>query len=74
MSTDELISELKRMRENAIHGEVNAMLVLFGVKYANELSDSEISIDEVSQRALKRSGAYVRAGIHLSKYVEVKQN
>lgn len=66
-----LIDILKEMHQSAKYGEANAMLVLFGIKYAAELS-GDVSIDKISEQATGRGSAYVRAGTKLAKYVEIK--
>jgi len=72
MNADELIRKLSRMCEHAPKGEVNAMLVLFGVMYSKEIQDCEISVDSLAERAIGRKGPYIRAGMKLARYVEVK--
>ena len=74
MTDNELIHELRRMHKSAKHGEANAMLVLFGIMYADELDASELSINEIALRATDRKGPYVRAGTKVAKYVKVKSN
>ncbi|MDD9812496.1 MAG: hypothetical protein OXU71_12490 [Gammaproteobacteria bacterium] len=73
MSPEKLISELSRMHKSgALSGEKNAMLVLFGVMYSKEIQDCGVSIDNLAERATGRKGPYIRAGMKLAKYVEVK--
>ena len=49
MSFDELVSELQRRYENAPRGEVATSIILFGIKYADDLS--RVSVADLVEKA-----------------------
>ncbi|MFI8605078.1 hypothetical protein ACIGCP_11480 [Cellulophaga baltica] len=76
MNSKELSKKLHEMYFNAPKGELVSMIHLFGIKYAEDLMERNISIKEI----VKDSGissAYqteISKGIKLAKYVTVKPN
>lgn len=74
MTEKELAVKLKAMYETPGANRI-AMVNLFGVLYANEISNPNISLNSIIKIAeMKPSLATeVRKGIRLSKYVEPKQ-
>lgn len=75
MTLIELGTKLSEMYHNAPKGDAVAMIHLFGIKYANEIKESEYSKkDIVNQSGI--SASYVTElakGVKLAKYVIPKK-
>ncbi len=71
----ELSCILKDMYESASRNKTT-MIHLFGIKYAQELQDDKIPLNELLKSAgIPESYAIeIRKGVRLSRYVEVKAN
>ena len=75
MTLIELGTKLNEMYDNAPKGDAVAMIHLFGVKYASEISKSEYSKKDI----IKQSGistsylTELNKGVKLAKYVEPKK-
>ena len=73
MTTEELGLELRRMVEDGEkHGEKKAMLVLFGIKYAEQLSADRGRVAAVIKVAFGETPSWVteiNIGRQLAKYV-----
>ena len=72
MSESELEDELRRMTN---HGDTirrrDTMVLLFGIRFASELKDSELR-DRLAQRVLgRKSGNTIQMGCKLAPYVTV---
>ena len=71
MTLIELGTKLGEMYNNAPKGDSTAMIHLFGIKYANEIKQSEYSIKDI----IKQSGisasyfAELNKGVKLANYV-----
>ncbi len=74
MMKSELASKLKSMYENAKKGEAVAMIHLFGIKYADEIKENNISCKTIAMEAgIKESyGTEISKGVKLAKYVQEK--
>lgn len=74
MTQNELSNKLKIMYDNAPKGEKAVTVHLFGIQYANELSDKNITIKEVVKAAKVPNSYYVEVakGINLARYVKIK--
>ena len=74
MKPHELSCILKEMYSNAPSGEAVAMIHLFGIKYALEISSSNLTFREVAKAAgINESyGTEISKGAKLSKYVVLK--
>ena len=74
MNITELSDILKNMYENATNNKA-AMIHLFGIKYAKELKNDDISIKELTKAAHIPESYVVEInkGIRPSEYVEVKE-
>ena len=71
MTTKELGRELRKMYLNAPKGDAVAMIHLFGIKYADEISNFENAKNEIIQVS-GISQSYITElskGIKLAKYV-----
>jgi len=74
MTESELAAELKRMYDNAPHGESTAMIRLFGIKYAGELKNSGVPIARIAEKSVGYAyHAEISKGIRLAKYVKLKE-
>ena len=74
MTTKELGRELREMYLNAPKGDAVAMIHLFGIKYADEISNFENAKNEIIQVS-GISQSYITElskGIKLAKYVITK--
>jgi len=73
MSELELGLKLKEMYDNA-QGKTNTFVLLFGIKYADEIKRNNLSVKEiVNSSGLPKSYIVpVNNGINLSKYVNIK--
>ena len=75
MTTDELADLLSRAAEKgALRSEKMVHLILFGIKYANELNEYRGKVGEVVQRSgviRSNSTVEVRHGMHLANYVSL---
>ena len=74
MNFDELVSELRRTYREAPRGEVATSIILFGIRFADDLS--RISVADLARQAkLTEKGSFgveVNHGIKLAKYVQLK--
>ena len=72
MTVGEAAAILKRMYENAPHGEKVTCLFLFGIIYADDLA--ALSVSDVVREAGVRPTYYteIRNGIKLAKYVQIR--
>ena len=67
----ELTNILKGMYENAPDNNTVTMIHLFGIKYAAELQNPDISIQRIATNAAKKSYyTEIRKRIQLAKYVK----
>ncbi len=66
MTEEELISELKRMYENAANKKQVASIHLFGIKYVNELKNKNLK--NIAQKATTKESYYseINKGMNLS--------
>ena len=74
MTLNELGFKLKEMYENAPKGDAVAMIHLFGIKYAAEIKNNEISKKEIIEVS-GISSSYLTEltkGVKLSEYVVSK--
>ena len=74
MTLNELGFKLKEMYENAPKGDAVAMIHLFGIKYATEIKNNEISKKEIIEVS-GISSSYLTEltkGVKLSEYVVSK--
>ncbi len=72
MTTEELITKLLEMYENAPANDSTTMIRLFGIKYANELKNCGNPITEIAKRSVGENyHAEISKGIRLARYVEV---
>ena len=71
MSPEELSAELTRMCRNAPEGEVMTMVLLFGVRYADDLAECGESANQIARRAAvpDAHGREVQKGMKLARYV-----
>jgi len=74
MTESELAAELKRMYDNAVGGELTTAIHLFGIRYADELSNVDININRIAKNIFGKDsyGTEIRKGMRLSKYVKLK--
>ena len=72
MTVGEAAAILKRMYENAPHGEKTTMLHLFGIKHAADLVG--LSIEDVVRKSgiPKSYHVEINKGRKLAKYVQIK--
>ena len=72
MTVGEAAAVLKRMYENAPHGEKVTCIFLFGIIYADDLA--ALSVRDVVREAGVRPTYYteIRRGIKLAEYVQMK--
>lgn len=72
MSVKELGDMLREMYENAAKGEAVAMIHLFGIKYAKEITNSKASKKEIAKSAgiHESYGTEISKGMKLSKHVQ----
>ena len=70
---DDLAGILRRMYQNAPHGEQTTALHLFGIRYVAELSAPSVNINRMVERAGIGDSYYteVRKGMRLAQYVEL---
>ena len=63
------------MIKNAKRGNVSVQYHLFGIKYANIISEFDISIDKILEiiGVQKSLATEIRKGIKLSVYVKLKE-
>ncbi len=56
--------------------ESNAFIQMFGIRYAKEISDSNVDVKDIIEKStLKESySSEIYKGIKLSKYVDFKEN
>ena len=75
MTLNELGEKLKKMYNNAPTGDSVAMIHLFGIKYANEISISQFSKKDIAiaARIPESYGTEISKGVKLAKYVKEKQ-
>jgi len=74
MTESELTAELKRMYNDAPHGESTTMIHLFGIMYADELKNRDTSVARIAANSV--GPAYhteISKGIRLAKYVDLKR-
>ncbi|CAC9611764.1 hypothetical protein [uncultured Gammaproteobacteria bacterium] len=73
MTTEELITKLSEMYENAPPNDSTTMITLFGIKYANELRDCGNPITEIARRSSISDNydSEISLGMRLEKYVKV---
>jgi hypothetical protein len=75
MTLNELGTKLSQMYNNAPKGDAVAMIHLFGIKFANEIKQSEYSKKDI----IKQSGistsylTELNKGVKLAKYVVPKK-
>lgn len=75
MTINELGNKLKEMYENAPKGDSVTMIHLFGIKYADEISNNNHSRKDIIEKS-GISSSYLTElskGINLSKYVVSKK-
>ncbi len=74
MSIKELGEKLSEMYHNAPAGDAVAMIHLFGIKYADQITKSSYSKKDVAQAAgIPQSyGTEISKGVKLAKYVTLK--
>lgn len=75
MTLLELSSTLKDMYDNAPEKDQVTMIHLFGIKYADDISNADFSIREILQHAdmPKSYQTEINKGMRLSRYVMPKQ-
>ena len=76
MTINELGTALSKMYHNAPKGEAVARIHLFGIKYAEELSQSKFNKKEIARAANipESFGTEISKGMKLAQYVTVKGN
>ena len=76
MTLNELGTKLSEMYNNAPKGDAVAMIHLFGIKYANEIKESDYSKkDIIEQSGISKSFlTELTKGVKLSEYVTPKIN
>jgi len=73
MTPMELSKILKEMYNTAPKGDSTAMIRVFGIKYAKELSNCGVPMTEIAKEAISESyHAEISKGIRLAKYVQLK--
>ena len=74
MRLEELGNELKDAYFGAEKGEAVAMIHLFGIKFAEEISASDASCKAIAKAAGIREsyGTEISKGVKLSRYVQIK--
>ncbi len=74
MKTTELGQKLKEMYDKAPHGEAVAMIHLFGIKFSEDIKESNASFKEIAVAAGigESYGTEISKGAKLAKYVSVK--
>ena len=73
MTENELGAKLKEVYENAPQGDKTLQLLLFGIKFADEIEKNELTANRLLEIAgLGKLGPGLNSGIKLSKYVELK--
>jgi hypothetical protein len=74
MTLKELGEKLSEMYNNAPNGDSVAMIHLFGIKYANEITQSRYSKKDIANAAgiHESYGTEISKGVKLSNYVRVK--
>ncbi|GGD32858.1 hypothetical protein GCM10012288_03470 [Malaciobacter pacificus] len=74
MNEIELSIILNKMIESAKKGEIYVQYHLFGIKYADIIKESNLSIENIVKNAgtQKSLASEIRKGTKLSKYVEIK--
>lgn len=74
MELKELGDKLNEMYSNAPSGDKVAMIHLFGIKYASEISQSHYSNKDIARKASipESYGTEISKGVKLAKYVKLK--
>ena len=74
MTVDEAANILREMRQKAPKGGKTTCILLFGIKYAKELSG--LSVADIAERATgyKSHETEINYGIRLAEYVQLKDN
>ncbi|TWT44838.1 hypothetical protein RAS1_12560 [Phycisphaerae bacterium RAS1] len=74
MTVAELASKLRTMYGDALHGEKKTMIHLFGIKYARQIRDSDLSCRDIAVAAgiCESYVTEINNGVNLAKYVEIK--
>jgi len=74
MTLKELGEKLNKMYNNAPTGDSVAMIHLFGIKYANEISISQFSKKDIAiaGKIPESYGTEISKGVNLAKYVKEK--
>lgn len=74
MNENDLGKELKEMYFNSKKGETATMVHLFGVKFAQEITDCEYSPKDIARLAgiPETYGTEINKGRNLARYVKVK--
>ena len=74
MELKELGKKLNEMYYNAPGGDKVAMIHLFGIKYANEITKSGVSKKDIAKKAniAESYGTEISKGVKLAKYVKEK--
>ena len=74
MTADELAQKLREMYDEAEHKEQTSMVALFGVKYAKELEDYNVSkiVRAAFGTGVGNRSAQVGIGQKLARYVTLK--
>ena len=76
MTIDEAASELRKMYFSAAHGDKSIAVVLFGLKYADDLGRGRLSIQRIISRARipPNYSPMVNKGRKLANYVVLKED
>ena len=74
MTLNELGNALSNMYHNAPKGEAVAMIHLFGIKYAEQITQNRFSKKEIAKSAKipESFGTEISKGVKLSPYVIIK--
>ena len=76
MTPQALVEELKRMhREGKASREAGAMVILFGIKYADEIAACGVKKARLAKLAIPHSNEYgteIGKGMKLARYVRLK--
>ena len=74
MTSQELVEILARMhREGLANGEAGPMVILFGIRYADEIEACGVSRAKLAKQAIPHSNTYeaeIGKGIKLARYVQ----
>ena len=75
MTPEKLAAKLKSMCDNH-PGEKSAMILLFGILYADQLKNCGATAEQIANSAIPTTSSYgteIRKGMKLARYVQLKE-